>query len=323
MSEAAVSETESGLPLVSVVIVLYNSSEHIGPCLESVASLDYCPVEVVLVDNGSRDDSVMVARRKAAESGLACLVSELPRNVGYAGAVNNGASLASGDVLLLLNPDTEVYPDMVSALVEALSDRTVGVAGCKVYNPDGVTLQHTGGYVRDNGLTMHYGVGERDEGQFDEARDVFYVTGAALAVGRGTFAEAGAFDAGYYPAYFEETDLCLRVRRMGYRVVYVPGARVLHHESVTTGRFTKRYYYLYHRNRVRFLLKNFSWRFLRDRALAMERRWLGMIDISFEGKPLRKAYVLNALMLPRTLLARWAVERALRAPRIEDTVSEL
>jgi GT2 family glycosyltransferase len=243
--------------------------------------------------------------------------------VGYAGAVNHGASLAKGELLLLLNPDTEVYPDMVTSLVEATRDRTVGVAGCKVYNPDGVTLQHAGGYIRDNGLSMHYGVGERDNGQFDEVMEVAYVTGAALAVGRGVFEDAGAFDPGYYPAYFEETDLCLRVRRMGHRVIYVPGARVLHHESVTTGRFTRRYYYLYHRNRVRFMLKNFSWRFLRDRALAMERRWLGMIDLSFEGPPLRKAYLINVLMLPRTLLARWNMERSLRAPRIEDTTSEL
>lgn len=310
-------------PLVSIVIVLYNSSEHIGPCLESVRLLVYRPLEVVLVDNRSADSSMLLARRKAEEDGLPCVSSVLPRNKGFAAAVNEGASLARGEVLLLLNPDTEVYPDMLEALVRELRDPATGVAGCKVLDPDGETLQHAGGFLRDNGLSMHYGVGERDVGQYDVPADVPYVTGAALAVTRELFLASGGMDSGYFPAYFEEVDLCLRVRRMGYRVVYVPGARVLHHESVTTGRFTKRYYYLYHRNRVRFLLKNYSWGFLRDRALPMEQRWITMIQPEEQSVPLNKAYLVNIANLPRTLLARWRMERDLKAPRLEDTVSEL
>jgi GT2 family glycosyltransferase len=170
---------------------------------------------------------------------------------------------------------------------------------------------------------MHYGVGQLDTGQFDEMKDVAYVTGAALAVRRDVFLRAGKLDPGYYPAYFEETDLCLRVRRLGYRVAYVPGAKVVHHESVTTGRFTERYYYLYHRNRIRFMFKNYSWRFLLERALPMEERWLKMIEPWEQAVPLNKAYLLNIARLPLTLTARRRMERALRARRLEDTVSEL
>ncbi len=310
-------------PLVSIIIVLYNSAEHIGPCLKSLSSLEYAPLELVMVDNGSDDDSVRLAREGASEAGLRSVVSVLRRNRGFAAAINHGFSLSRGEAILLLNPDTEVYPDAVSALVEAMRDPTVGVAGCKIYDPDGKTVQHAGGYVRDNGLTMHYGVGQPDSGQFDEMKDVAYVTGAALAVRRDVFLRAGKLDPGYYPAYFEETDLCLRVRRMGYRVAYVPGAKVVHHESVTTGRFTERYYYLYHRNRIRFLLKNYSWRFLLERALPMEERWLEMIEPWEQAVPLNKAYVLNIVRLPLTLAARSRMERAIRAPRLEDTVAEL
>lgn len=314
---------EGARPLVSVIIVLYNSAEHIGPCLKSLSSLECARLEVVMVDNGSEDESVRLAREGAREAGLSSVISVLPRNRGFAAAVNHGFSLSRGEVVLLLNPDTEVYPDAVSALVEAMRDQTVGVAGCKVYDPDGKTVQHAGGYVRDNGLTMHYGVGQPDSGQFEEMKDVAYVTGAALAVRRDVFLRAGKLDPGYFPAYFEEVDLCLRVRRLGYRVAYVPGAKVVHHESVTTGRFTERYYYLYHKNRVRFMLKNYSWRFLLERAFPMEERWLSMIEPWEQAVPLNKAYVLNIVRLPLTLLARRRMERTLRAKRLEDTVSEL
>jgi GT2 family glycosyltransferase len=314
---------ESSHPLVSIIMVLFNSAEHLGPCLESVAALRYRPFEMIFVDNGSVDGSALVARQRAAGLGIRATVSELGGNRGFARANNHGSSLARGEVLFLLNPDTEVYPDTLDGPVEVMRDPEVGVAGCKILYPDGTTIQHAGGYVRDNGLTMHYGVDQKDEGQCDEMRDAAYVTGAALAVRRDLFERVGMLDTGYYPAYFEETDLCLRVRRLGYRVVYVPEARVVHHEATTTGKFTPRYYYLYHKNRVRFLLKNYSWRFLLDRALPMEQRWIGMITPWEQVVPLNKAYLVNFANLPRTLLARRRMERLLGVPRLEDTVSEL
>jgi GT2 family glycosyltransferase len=310
-------------PLVSIVIVLFNSAEHIGPCITALGMLEYEPLEVIMVDNGSEDGSPRIARDAARDRGLSCAVHELPRNRGFAAANNHGVSLSHGEVLLLLNPDTEAFPDAVGELVNVLREPSTAVAGCKIYYPDRKTIQHAGGYVRDNGLTMHYGADQLDEGQFDEMKDTAYVTGAAMAVTRDVFTRVGMLDEGYFPAYFEETDLCLRVRRLGYKVVYVPGARVVHHESTTTGKFTQRYYYLYHRNRIRFMLKNYSWRFLLDRALPMEERWLDLITPWEQAVPLNKGYLVNIANLPRTLLARRRMERMLGAPRLEDTVSEL
>jgi O-antigen biosynthesis protein len=309
-------------PRVSTVVVLYNSSDYIEACLDSVAASAH-PTQVVMVDNASTDGSAAVARKAAEGRGMNCLISVLQKNSGFARANDLGFRLATGDVILLLNPDTELYEDTIDALLRSFEDPSVGIAGCKVLYPDRKTLQHAGGWVRDNGLTMHYGVGEEDTGAWDTLADVPYVTGAALAVRRDVFERAGMLDAGFYPAYFEELDLCLHVRRLGYRVVYVPEARVVHHESVTTGKFTARYYYLYHKNRVRFLIKNFSWRFLLDRSLPMERRWLPMISMEEQGRPLKMAYLANALALPRTMLARWLTELRLKGPRIEDTSPEL
>jgi len=304
------------------VVVLYNSAEYIEACLGSIAASRY-PTEIVMVDNASTDGSAMRARNSAERLGMDCVISVLQKNSGFARANDLGYGLAGGRIILLLNPDTELFDDTIEALVRAFEDPSIGIAGCKVFYPDRKTLQHAGGWVRDNALTMHYGVGEEDSGAWDDLTDVPYVTGAALAVRSDVFERAGELDAGFYPAYFEELDLCLHVRRLGYRVVYVPSARVVHHESVTTGKFTSRFYYLYHKNRVRFLLKNFSWRFLRDRSLPMERRWLGMISMEEQGRPLKKAYFVNALALPRTLIARWVTELRLKSPRLEDTSQEL
>jgi GT2 family glycosyltransferase len=323
LSTAVQSSCEDVRPLVSIIIVLYNSAEHIRPCMASLGKLEYRPFEVIMVDNGSVDDSPRIAREESSTSGLDCVVHQLARNRGFAAANNQGFHLASGEVLLLLNPDTEVFPDMVDELVNALREPNAAVAGCKIYYPDRKTIQHAGGYIRDNGLTMHYGADELDEGQYDEMKDTAYVTGAALAVTRDVFIRVGMLDEGYFPAYFEETDLCLRVRRLGYRVVYAPGARLVHYESTTTGKFTRRYYYLYHRNRIRFMLKNYSWSFLLDRALPMEQRWLDIITPWEQAVPLNKGYLVNIVNLPRTLLARRRMERILGAPRLEDTVSEL
>jgi GT2 family glycosyltransferase len=292
-------------PLVSVVIVLYNSSAYLEPCIQAIAAQGYRPLEVVFIDNGSTDDSVHAARALCERSGLDGGVTLLGANKGFAAANNYGAARARGDTLLFLNPDTEAYPDMVEALVTALEEqRDIGVAGCKVYYPDRKTLQHAGGYVRHNGLTMHYGVNEQDEGQYDTARDVTYVTGCAIAAPKDLFVSTGMFDTGYFPAYFEETDFCLRLLRMGKRVAYVPEARVVHHESVTTGRFTERYYYLYHKNRLRFMLKNFSWDFLLGTALETEQLWLSIIEAHEQAVPYNKAWAVNLLQLRRTLAAK-------------------
>lgn len=295
---------------VSIVIVLFNSVDFIGACLDSVAELEYPEFEVVLVDNGSSDRSAEVARKKLESLSLDGGVTLLGANRGFAAANNEGSLRAAGDLLFFLNPDAEVYPDTVSALAGALaSEERAEVAGCKVYYPDRRTLQHAGGYIRHNGLSMHYGVMEPDEGQWDEPADVTYVTGCAIAVARNTFESLGKFDAGYHPAYFEETDLCLSALRRGGRVIYVPSARVVHHESTTTGRFTRQYYYLYHKNRIRFMLKNFPRSFLVDVALPTEQRWLNMIEAHEQAVPYNKAWAVNILNLPRTIAARRRVAR--------------
>jgi GT2 family glycosyltransferase len=111
-------------------------------------------------------------------------------------------------------------------------------------------------------------------------------------------------DEGYFPAYFEETDYCFRARRAGYRVIYVPGAVVYHHESVGLKKFSRRFYYHYHRNRIRFVLKNYS---LKDFALKFalsEVHWLRRYTPKEQIEPLVRAYLANLISIGDTVASR-------------------
>ncbi|HUT23773.1 MAG TPA: glycosyltransferase, partial [Sumerlaeia bacterium] len=119
------------------------------------------------------------------------------------------------------------------------------------------------------------GYQEKDEGQYEEERDVDYVTGAGLAVRR-EFLDlcGGGLDEGYFPAYCEEVDLCYRARLMGYRVVYAPRAVLVHHESAVLENQSPLFQRLDYRNRVLFCLKNYRLREWLFDFLPYEIDWL-------------------------------------------------
>jgi O-antigen biosynthesis protein len=244
-------------PTVSIVIVTYNSAEHLAACLESLRALRYEPApEVVIVDNASRDGSLALARGLLPEA----LILPQERNLGFAGGVNRGVAAAAGEVIALLNPDAAVDPGWLAALVGALADPGVGIAGSKIRDRDGKLLLHTGGELRSPLLlTSHRGDGERDQGQYEAPADLAFVTGAALALRRELWDALGGLDEGFFPAYFEDMDLCARVRARGLACRYVPAATLRHVESASTGKYGGAFYYYYHRGRWRYACKHLGW----------------------------------------------------------------
>ncbi len=267
-------------PLISIVILAYGNRDFVDACLDAVARqilpTSFTPsMEVLFVDNASSDDSAQVAREAMARLRLPGEVIALEKNLGCAGGNNVGWRRAGGEIVLFLNPDTEMEPDCVARLIKPLlDDPAIGVTGAKMYFPGGRIIQHAGGIVHPNGMTNHYGAGEEDRGQHDVVRDVDYVTGAALAMRRSLLEETGGLDEDFFPAYYEEVDLCLRVRRAGYRVVYVPDAVLVHHESVSVGKNSKSIHRLFPRMRIRYLLKNLTIRQLAGWAMPFEYRWM-------------------------------------------------
>ncbi|MEP7286463.1 MAG: glycosyltransferase family 2 protein [Chloroflexota bacterium] len=153
---------------------------------------------------------------------------------------------------------------------EVIAQQTlqIGVAGCKIFFGDGITLNTTGGILRPNGITKHRGAFQLDTGQYETMDDIDYANGAAMFIRRDVWTQLGGFDPHYF-LYFEEVDFCQQVRRSGYRVMYNPRAIACHHEKFSTsGRYgmSLRFLYWYHGSRYRFMWKTYAptrsyWRF--------------------------------------------------------------
>jgi GT2 family glycosyltransferase len=286
--------------LVSIVIVSLNGEKRLRGCLRSVFASRWAELEVIVVDNGSTDGTSEVVREGFPEA----MLLRTERNRGFAGGNNVGLKRARGEWIILLNDDTEVEPGWIEALMEAArAYPKAGILGCKLLYPDRKTIQHCGGIVQANALTNHIGYGEEDRGQYDRIAEVSYVTGAAIAIRRDVIERIGYLDAGYFPIYFEEIDYCWRARRAGYACLFVPGAVVYHHESLTTKRLSSGFHYKYNKNRIRFVLKNYDRGELMN-ALRAEVKWLVRHRPYDLLLPLARAYGANLLGLGERLRAR-------------------
>ena len=237
----------------SIIVINWNGAAFLEMCLKALLTQTTVEDEIIVVDNDSIDNSVEFLRSHFPNVKLLCN----GRNLGYAGGANVGLQAARGDILILLNPDVEVHAGWLSGLKDAMVDKGVGVAGCKLFYPGEEIIQHAGGIIAFPLATAdHYGYGLVDEGQWDQEREVDYVTGAALALRREILGEVGVLDEGFYPAYYEEVDYCFRARKAGYRVVYAPASTATHHEHSTLQEASIQYQRFYHRNRLRFVLKH-------------------------------------------------------------------
>jgi GT2 family glycosyltransferase/glycosyltransferase involved in cell wall biosynthesis/SAM-dependent methyltransferase len=219
-------------PLVSVIVPVHGKWAYTRACLASIEqNRPAFPFEVLVVDDASPDRT---AELVAASPGLRLV--RTPRNVGFVGACNLGASHARGSYLLFLNNDTEVRPGTLDALVNAAdSDDRIGLVGAALVYPDG-RLQESGGIIWADGSGWNYGR-DRDAGsaEFQVRRDVDYCSGAAILVRQDLFDSVGGFDQRYAPAYYEDTDLAFAIRATGHRTVIEPTAVVMHHEGISHG----------------------------------------------------------------------------------------
>ena len=238
-------------PDVSVVVPVYGNCQLTLHCLKSLGALaDENSFEVIVVDDASPDETGDVL---SALPGIRYIKND--ENLGFLQTCNRGADQARGRHLLLLNNDTLVQDGAIDALVDTFEAHAdVGLVGAKLYFEDG-SLQEAGGIVFSDGSAMNYG---RDDDprkpEYNYVRDADYCSGAAIMLPLELWRELGGFDSYYVRAYYEDTDLAMRVREAGYRVLYQPFAKVVHSEGATSGtdlsQGEKRYQ---SENRVRFL----------------------------------------------------------------------
>ncbi len=248
----------------AVVIVNYESGPALLSCVEGWQ--DEGPGELVVVDNGSRDGSVDQLVRRHPE--VEVLVTG--RNLGYGAAANRGVAATSAASVLVSNPDLEVRPGALAVLSRALADDP----GCALAGPlirtstgerypsarrfpsmiDAAGHAVLGIFAPDNRFTHSYQ--RTDLGRAGgPPQTVDWVSGACFLVRRSAFEQVGGFDESYF-MYAEDVDLCWRLGRIGWRVSYVTGAEVTHHQGVSTDRHPYRMIAEHHRSLMRFAVRS-------------------------------------------------------------------
>lgn len=247
------SEANITWPAVYFSILNWNQKDLTLECLESLARLDYPNYEIVVVDNGSQDGEVAAIQTRFPS----VTVLENERNLGFVEGNNVAIRYAleqGADYVLLLNNDTVVDPQMLKRLVEvAESDDRVAVVGPKIYYFDEPqTIWSAGGIFKPPGKPVMLGLDETDKGQHDALREVDWVTGCALLIKSSVIRRIGLIDARYF-IYFEESDWCGRAKKAGFKIFYVPQARMWHKIQPRHQALSPRHVYLMTRNRLLFL----------------------------------------------------------------------
>ncbi len=228
-------------PGCSVIVVSYNTRELTLRCLASIFSQSRAPnLQVIVIDNASTDDSVAAI---AEQFPTAQLIANA-RNVGFARAVNQALSTAIQDVVCLLNPDAELEPGVLRTLLEVLlADPQLGAVGPLICGSTGEVQHHCAAHeiCLSGQLAWHLRLptaySRSHLGDIcgpHGARHTQRLSGAALAIRRTLFADLGGFDERFF-MYFEDADLCQRLRHRGFRLACVTQARVVHHQGAASG----------------------------------------------------------------------------------------
>jgi len=244
-------------PTVSVIVVNYDGRAHLDACLGSLRSLAYPQdhVEVVFIDNASSDGSVGYVREAYPE--VRVVVND--HNTGFAPAVNQGAQIATGSYLALLNNDAAADPAWLTEAVQVLEieDRVACVAS-KILRTDGKEVDYAGGQMAFYGHGFNRSNKLQDDLEDRRIRATLFASGGAMVVDRDVFLASGGFDASYF-AYFEDVDFGWRLWVLGHQVLYVPASRVFHRHGETIKRFGyPRQRYLLERNALATIFKNYG-----------------------------------------------------------------
>jgi GT2 family glycosyltransferase len=253
----------SPVPRVTAVVVSYNTREDLRRCLASLRAHSGIPCQVVVVDNASTDGSADLVEKEFPEA----RVIRNRENVGFSRANNQGLREAAGAYALILNSDAELTPGALPALVARLDARPrLGAAGPRTLSPDGTVQVSFGPALtplaewRQRNLVR--GVKTREPAALKEAQaragvehEPDWLSGSCLLARKDALDAVGGFDEGFF-LYEEDVDLCLRLRRAGWGVLFTPAAEVVHHLGRSMQTDPARARLEYHRSHLRFYRKH-------------------------------------------------------------------
>lgn len=242
-------------PTVSIIMLNWNQFDVTAACLDTLVDLTWPSVEVLVVDQAS--DNQEGDRLKARYPWIRLIQSET--NLGFTGGNNLAIRQAEGDLVLLLNNDTEVGPSFLEPLVQVFVDNPmVGIASPKIRYFDAPDHIQYAGCDGINEWTMRgstRGHGEVDNGQHDRPLEVALAHGAAMMIRRKVLETTGLLAEDFF-IYYEEFDLSTRARRDGWSIRYVPSSLVMHKESITVGKDSPFKTQFMTRNRITYLRRN-------------------------------------------------------------------
>lgn len=265
------------MPFFSIIIVSWNALHHLKKYLPSVTATNYSAFEIILADNASDDGSKEWVEKQYPE----VTIVELDKNYGYCGGNNRAVPHAKGNILLFLNNDVRVDPDWLHALAECFSDPGTAAAQPKFRSdkkPEYFEYAGAaGGFLDRYGYPFCRGrifdTVEKDRGQYDDPRDIFWASGAALAIRKELFEDQEGFDEDF-EFHMEEIDLCWRLWNAGYRVRYCPGSVIYHLGGGSLPMKSPRKVYYNYRNNLMMLWKNCS-------SLTLHRRFWIRYSLDF------------------------------------------
>lgn len=273
----------------SIIIVTWNALELLKQFLPSVIKTDYPDFEIIIADNASIDGSKEWIRSTYPKVKIA----SFDRNYGYCGGNNRAVPFAKKEILVFLNNDVKVAKDWLHGLNKAFKDDQIAAVQPKLRSlkqPEYFEYAGAaGGFIDKHGYPFCRGrvfeEVEKDEGQYDEVRDIFWASGAALAVRKNRFINSGGFDEDF-EFHMEEIDLCWRLQNQGYKIGFAPESIIYHLGGGSLPMGTPRKVYYNFRNSLFMLWKNYSSACLPKRFLL--RVFLDIIaalKALFEGKP--------------------------------------
>jgi N-acetylglucosaminyl-diphospho-decaprenol L-rhamnosyltransferase len=260
--------------LISIIVVNWNSGRLLQRCIQSLTwNAPGC--QIILVDNASTDSSLAYAET-IQSANLTILRND--RNIGFAAGNNLGWRRCYGDRILFLNPDTECLPESISRLERTLeSDSAIWAVGGQLFGPAGkpqegfnVRVFPSIGNVIADMLLLGGRAPVPRAADAAQAVDVDQPAGACLMVARSALDSVGGFDEAFYPAWFEDVDLCRRIRNSGGRIQYQPKARFLHHGGYSLECMPRQDFLgFFHTNQIRYFKKHHGLR-----TAARVKRWI-------------------------------------------------
>lgn len=278
--------SDEDMPLISVIIVLYNKAPLTFACLKSLSSCLNCCLELIIIDNNSTDRTDILLKSLKGK----IQITKNSSNSHFLEACNQGIKLASGEYIALVNNDTILNPLIFkNALATYENNKDYSpIIGGMVQHLDG-RLQEAGSLILEDGSPM--GIGRRDDStnyKYNFQRNVHYVSGCFLFTHKKVIKALKGFDTYFKPAYFEETDLCLRHLKRGGAVLYEPRCKLTHFEFGSNDKNSNtNASKLMKKNKVKFTNKHIDWirkNGLKDKSKACDTHVSSLISKSHQKK---------------------------------------